>query len=98
VQHYDVPVFIRAAVSAHVLARKLRFAQSPWCQWDPSILWHIMRSYAYHGFRRLIFCLGYKVEVIKSYFLNYPTMNSDFTIEKINDVEVHKINLWHITW
>jgi glucose-1-phosphate cytidylyltransferase len=57
------------------------------------ILWHIMRTYAHHGFRKFILCLGYKAEVIKSYFLNYPTMNSDFTIElKTNDVEVHKID------
>jgi glucose-1-phosphate cytidylyltransferase len=57
------------------------------------ILWHIMRSYASHGFKNFILCLGYKSEVIKSYFLNYPTMNSDFTIElKTNAVKVHKID------
>jgi len=57
------------------------------------ILWHIMRSYAHHGFRKFILCLGYKAEVIKSYFINYPTMNSDFTIElKTNDIAVHKID------
>ena len=51
------------------------------------ILWHIMRTYAYHGFRRFVLCLGYKAEVIKSYFLNYASMNSDFTVElKTNDV------------
>jgi len=54
------------------------------------ILWHIMRSYAHHGFRKFILCLGYKAEVIKSYFLNYASMNSDFTVElKTNGVAVH---------
>lgn len=57
------------------------------------ILWHIMRSYSHFGFKNFILCLGYKAEVIKSYFLNYPTMNSDFTIAlKTNDVKVHKID------
>ena len=57
------------------------------------IIWHIMRTYSHHGFKNFILCLGYKAEVIKSYFLNYPTMNSDFTIElKTNDIEVHKID------
>lgn len=52
-----------------------------------------MRTYAHYGFKKFILCLGYKAEVIKSYFLNYPTMNSDFTIElKTNDTKVHKID------
>ena len=65
------------------------------------ILWHIMRTYSHHGFKNFILCLGYKAEIIKSYFLNYPTMNSDFTIElKTNDVKVHKIDHeqdWNVT-
>src|SRR3974377_870518 len=52
-----------------------------------------MRIYSHHGFKNFILCLGYKAEIIKSYFLNYPTMNSDFTIElKTNNVKVHKID------
>lgn len=65
------------------------------------ILWHVMRTYSHYGFRRFILCLGYKAEVIKSYFLNYPTMNSDFSIElKTNDICVHKIDHtqdWNVT-
>jgi len=68
---------------------------------DHPILWHIMRTYSHHGFKKFILCLGYKAEVIKSYFLNYPTMNSDFTIDlKTNDVKVHKIDHgqdWNVT-
>lgn len=44
------------------------------------VLWHIMKTYAYHGFRRFIVCLGYKGDVIKDYFLNYEAMSNDFTI------------------
>lgn len=54
------------------------------------ILWHILRGYASFGFRRFILCLGYKAEVIKQYFLDYASLNSDFTIDlKSNRLQVH---------
>jgi len=57
------------------------------------ILWHILRSYAHHGFRRFVLCLGYKAEVIKAYFLNYASMSSDFTVELMtNSLAVHSID------
>lgn len=65
------------------------------------IVWHVMRSYAHHGFRRFVLCLGYKGEAIKSYFLNYPSLNSDFTVElRTNAVKVHSIDHqqdWEVT-
>lgn len=45
------------------------------------VLWHIMKIYSHYGLKDFIFCLGYKGEMIKDYFLNYEEMNSDFTIE-----------------
>ncbi len=44
------------------------------------ILWHIMKTYAHHGFREFVLCLGYRGAVIKEYFLNYEAMNNDFSI------------------
>src|SRR5512140_376519 len=44
------------------------------------ILWHIMKSYAHHGFHEFVLCLGYRWQMIKEYFLNYEAMNNDFTI------------------
>jgi glucose-1-phosphate cytidylyltransferase len=44
------------------------------------ILWHIMKTYAHHGFTDFVLCLGYKGQTIKEYFLNYQTMNNDFTM------------------
>ena len=44
------------------------------------ILWHIMKSYAHHGFRDFVLCLGYRGSMIKDYFLNYEAMNNDFSI------------------
>ncbi len=47
---------------------------------EKPILWHIMKIYDRYGFSDFVICLGYKGEMIKEYFLNYKTMNSDFTI------------------
>ncbi len=54
------------------------------------ILWHIMQLYRKHGFRKFILCTGFKSEVIKSYFLNYHSMHSDFTVDlQNNNLVVH---------
>ena len=44
------------------------------------IVWHIMRIYAHHGFKRFLLCLGYKGFMIKEYFLNYRAIANDFTL------------------
>ena len=48
---------------------------------DRPLLWHIMRYYASFGFNDFILCLGYKHEVIRNYFLNYDSNNSDVTVK-----------------
>ena len=45
------------------------------------ILWHIMKTYARYGHTDFHLALGYKAELIKDYFLNYRSLNSDFTID-----------------
>jgi glucose-1-phosphate cytidylyltransferase len=45
------------------------------------ILWHILNIYAAHGFDEFVIALGYKGELIKEYFLNFFTLNSDFTVD-----------------
>lgn len=49
------------------------------------ILWHIMKIYSEHGFRRFILCLGYKSELIKRYFLELREQTSDFTLNLSGD-------------
>lgn len=44
------------------------------------ILWHIMKCYRHHGYRRFILCLGYKAWDIKEYFLRYTEMLADVTV------------------
>jgi glucose-1-phosphate cytidylyltransferase len=45
------------------------------------ILWHIMKSYAHFGLTEFVILGGYKVEVIRQYFLNYTRVSSDITID-----------------
>ena len=65
------------------------------------ILWHIMKTFAHHGFEDFVLCLGYKGEVIKNYFLNYEQLNNDFTVElgtgKIDVHNLHNEHGWRVT-
>lgn len=45
------------------------------------IVWHIMQSYAAHGCKRFVLCLGYKGWLIKEHFLHHRAMTSDVTLE-----------------
>jgi glucose-1-phosphate cytidylyltransferase len=45
------------------------------------ILWHIMSIYAAHGVTEFVIALGYRGDVIKDYFLNFATTNSDLTVD-----------------
>ena len=54
------------------------------------ILWHIMKMYSRYGFNEFVVCLGYKGNIIKEYFINYFTHNSDLTVElKNNKINIH---------
>jgi glucose-1-phosphate cytidylyltransferase len=48
------------------------------------ILMHIMDIYSFFGHTDFFIALGYKAEVIKEYFLNYYSLNSDFKIDLNN--------------
>ncbi len=45
------------------------------------ILWHIMRTFAHHGYRDFVLCLGYKGEQIKQFFCNYEALTHDVTVD-----------------
>ncbi len=64
------------------------------------ILWHIMNTYAKFEHKDFYVALGYKAEAIKEYFLNYRTLNSDFTVDLSNGyVDVHQQDAvdWKVT-
>lgn len=45
------------------------------------ILWHIMKSYSFHGYNDFIICCGYKGYMIKEYFADYYLHRSDITFD-----------------
>ena len=61
------------------------------------ILWHIMNFYAAYGYDDFYIALGYKGECIKEYFLNYATLNSDFTVD-LAAGHVQCLRQSQITW
>lgn len=64
------------------------------------MIWHIMKTYSYHGVNDFIVCCGYKGYIIKEYFSNYFLHMSDVTIDLINnDLTVHRERAepWKIT-
>lgn len=98
----DVPVFVLCGGLGTRIKEETEFRPKPMVPiGSQPIVWHIMRWYARHGFRRFVLCLGYKAEVVKEYFLHYSTMNSDFTVSlKTNDVRVHSVDHdddWDVT-
>lgn len=50
-----------------------------------------MKLYTHYGFTDFIILCGYKSEVIKEYFVNYYTNNSDVTINFANnEIDIHR--------
>ncbi len=101
-QTSSVPVFILCGGLGTRIKEETEFRPKPMVPiGNHPILWHIMHLYRRHGFRKFILCTGFKSEVIKSYFLNYASLNSDFTIDlKSNHLTVHSIDHeedWEVT-
>ena len=66
------------------------------------ILWHIMKTYAAHGFNEFVLCLGYKGDMIKEYFRNYLWMAGDVSLQLGRDPSVyfhdqHGAETWKVT-
>jgi glucose-1-phosphate cytidylyltransferase len=98
----QVPVFILCGGLGTRIKEETDFKPKPMVPiGNHPILWHIMHLYHRHGFRKFILCAGFKSEVIKEYFLNYASLNSDFTVDlKKNHLTVHSIDHgedWEVT-
>jgi len=66
------------------------------------VLWHIMKIFAHHGHTDFVICGGYKIDVIRDYFLNYSARNSDFTVtlgnrDSLNFHGSHNEFEWKVT-
>ena len=66
------------------------------------ILWHVMKYYAYHGYRDFVLCLGYRADAIKEYFLSYDeAISNDFVLSNGGrDLQLlsSDISDWRITF
>jgi glucose-1-phosphate cytidylyltransferase len=99
----DIPVVILCGGMGMRLAGETEFKPKPMVRVGPHpILWHIMKIYSAFGCRRFVLCLGYKMEVIKEWVLNYRLMDNDFTMHLGPEAraEVHGGNasdIWEIT-
>ena len=96
---HEIPVFVLCGGLGTRFREQTEFRPKPMIEiGGRPILWHIMRSYAHHGFRRFVLCLGYRAEMIKEYFLHYTSMNSDFTVDLATSaVTTHSID-HHDDW
>ncbi len=64
------------------------------------LLWHIMKSFAAYGLNEFIICGGYRVDMIKEYFMDYYIYQSDITVDlQTNTVQIHKNRTedWKVT-
>jgi glucose-1-phosphate cytidylyltransferase len=45
------------------------------------MLWHIMNVYSAGGVNEFVVALGYKAEVVKTYFINFYALNNDISLD-----------------
>lgn len=98
----QVPVFILCGGLGTRIKEETEFKPKPMVPiGNHPILWHIMHLYRRNGFKKFILCTGFKSEVIKSYFMNYCYMNSDFSVDlgknKLTVHSIHHDEDWQVT-
>ncbi|QDQ41868.1 glucose-1-phosphate cytidylyltransferase [Methylacidiphilum kamchatkense Kam1] len=95
----QIPIFVLCGGMGTRLREETEFKPKPMVTIGKHpILWHILQSYSKFGFRRFILCLGYKSEMIKSYFHNFFSFNNDCTINLKNNKTVIHESIEQIDW
>ncbi len=68
---------------------------------DHPVLWHIMKTYASYDHKDFYIACGYRADYIKNYFLNYSSLQQDFTVDLSNgNINIHGSNIsedWKVT-
>ena len=55
------------------------------------LIWHIMKYYSSFGLNDFIICGGYKIDIIKEYFMNFYYHQSDITVDlETNEIILHR--------
>jgi len=82
VKKIDIPVVILCGGRGTRLKEETEIIPKPLVKIGGyPVLWHIMKIYRAYGFYNFILPIGYKGEKIKEYFLNYASLQSDFTVD-----------------
>ena len=64
------------------------------------LLWHIMKHFSEYGITEFVVCGGYKVDIIKRYFMDFYIYESDITVDLENNfIKIHKNKTenWKVT-
>ncbi len=64
------------------------------------LLWHIMKYFSSFDLNEFIICGGYRVDMIKEYFMDYYIYASDITVDlQKNSIKIHKKRTenWKVT-
>jgi len=64
------------------------------------LIWHIMKHFSEYGINEFIVCGGYKIDVIKEYFMDFYVYESDITVDlSDNSVTIHsnKTENWRVS-
>jgi glucose-1-phosphate cytidylyltransferase len=99
----NIPVVILCGGMGMRLKEETEFRPKPMVEiGDHPILWHIMTSYAAHGFERFILCLGFRGNIIKEYFVNYRIRTCDFEAvlgpnPAVNFLKLNSPETWRVT-
>jgi len=96
----NIPVVILAGGLGTRLREETEYRPKPMVKiGDQPILWHIMKTYAHHGFRDFIVCLGYKGEMIREYFVDFRVFSGDVVIDLAKGTHTHVGNTdHHVDW
>jgi glucose-1-phosphate cytidylyltransferase len=98
----NAPLVILAGGLGTRLREETEFRPKPMIEiGGKPIIWHIMKYYSTWGVNEFIICTGYKGEIIKNYFLNYQTNQSDVTVKLGNNQGVKVLSEvdedWNVT-
>ena len=64
------------------------------------IIWHIMKSFSQYNVNDFVICCGYKGHILKNFFLNMSSLNSDISVNTASGkTEVHQTQSedWNVT-
>lgn len=64
------------------------------------LLWHIMKHFSEYGLHEFVVCGGYRVDMIREYFMDFYSYQSDITVDlQSNTIQIHKKKTenWKVT-